>query len=68
MANFKVVNKEVNKSFPSYDIIVVRGNGYVYFDGNDGFDKIESLFIHPVNTSTEDMVSLAVSHINDSTT
>ena len=54
MANFKTVNAVVSAVWPNIE--VVRGVGYVYFSGDDGFDKIPSLYIHPTTTSTEDMV------------
>lgn len=66
MANFKKVNQYIKTNFPGYKIEAVRGDCYVYFDGNDGFDKIESIYgVHPVNTSTEDMVQLVLEQIQD---
>lgn len=63
MANFKEVNKAVKLAFPKLDIEVVRGNGYVYFDGNDGFDKIDSIYTHPTSTSTETLIRLVLEDI-----
>lgn len=65
MANFKEVNKAVKLAFPKLDIEVVRGNGYVYFDGNDGFDKIDSIYTHPTSTSTETLIRIVLADIRD---
>lgn len=67
MANFAAVNKAIKKAFPSLDITAVRFKGYVYFDGADGADKIESLYSHPTSTSTETMISLCIGCIERAT-
>lgn len=66
MANFKMVNAQIKSKFPSLDIEVVRGDGYVYFDGKDGFDLIESIWSSPVSTSTEEMTRMAIENIQES--
>lgn len=58
MANFKAVNKAVRALYPSLDIEVVRGDGYVYFSGGDGFGLVSSVWAHPTSTSTEDLIEL----------
>lgn len=63
MANFKQVNKAVRQRFPELDIEVVRGVGYVYFCGEDGFDKIDSIMTHPTSTSTDEMIRLCIDEI-----
>lgn len=64
MANMKAVNKAVKTAFPNMDIEVVRGNGYVYFHGTDGWEKILPLYgCNPPTTSTEDMIRTVVDHI-----
>lgn len=63
MANFAAVNKAIKKAFPTLDIIAVRCNGYVYFDGDDGFDRIQSIYSHPTSTTTETMIRLCISEI-----
>ena len=63
MANFAAVNKALKAAYPLLDIEAVRGAGYVYFDGDDGFDKINSIFVHPTSTSTEDMIRLVIESI-----
>lgn len=63
MANFAEVNKAIKAAFPDLNIKAVRGNGYVYFDGDDGFDKIESIMVHPTSTSTKDMIRLVLEAI-----
>jgi hypothetical protein len=64
MANFSAVNKAIKKTFPTLDIQAVRGKGYVYFDGDNGFDRVESIYTHPTSTSTEVMIRLCVNEIN----
>nr|WP_192963440.1 hypothetical protein [Pseudomonas fluorescens]CEK42274.1 hypothetical protein PQBR57_0321 [Pseudomonas fluorescens SBW25] len=56
MANFTAVNKAIKKAWPTLDIQAVRCKGYVYFDGEDGFDKIGSIYSHPTSTATETMI------------
>ncbi|HDS1721605.1 hypothetical protein NPS53_08845 [Pseudomonas putida] len=68
MANFKDVNKAIKKAFPALDIQAVRGNGYVFFDGDNGFDVVESVYSHPTGTSTETMIRLCLRNINDAIT
>jgi hypothetical protein len=63
MANFRLLNKAIKEGYPTLDIEAVRGEGYVYFAGNDGFDKIDSIMAHPVSTSTEDMIWMAIDEI-----
>jgi hypothetical protein len=41
----------------------VRGNGYVYFDSDKGFDNISSIMIHPTATKTEDMIRVVLESI-----
>jgi hypothetical protein len=65
MANFAAVNKALKAAYPALDIEVVRGQGYVYFGGNDGFDKIDSIFVHPTCTSTEDLTRLVIEAAED---
>jgi len=60
MANFAAVNKALKAAYPALDVEAVRGEGYVYFDGDDGFDKINSIFVHPVNISTEDLTRFVI--------
>ncbi|MGX8249047.1 hypothetical protein [Escherichia coli] len=65
MANFAAVNKAIKKAFPTLDIEAVRCNGYVYFDGDDGFDRIQSIYSHPTSTTTETMIRLCIRQINE---
>lgn len=64
MANFAAVNKALKAAYPLLDIEAVRGQGYVYFGGNDGFDKIDSIFVHPVSTSTSDMTRFVMEAVS----
>lgn len=64
MADFKAVNKAIKKAWPTLDIQAVRCKGYVYFDGEDGFDKIESIYSHPTATATESMIRFCFRQIN----
>lgn len=59
MANFKEVNKAIAAN-TDLDIQARRGDGYVYFDGDDGWDKISSIYVHPVNTDTDVMIELCL--------
>ena len=43
----------------------VRGDGYVYFDGADGFDKVESVYANPVTTPTDEMTRFCLEAIAD---
>jgi hypothetical protein len=63
MANFQTLNHAIKAKINS-DIVAVRGDGYVYFDGEDGFDQIPSLYVHPVNTPTDEMIRLCIEHLN----
>jgi hypothetical protein len=65
MANFAAVNKALKSAYPALDIEVVRGEGYVYFDGDDGFDKIDSIFVHPTSTSTADLTRFVIESVSD---
>ena len=65
MANFAAVNKALKEAYPALDIEVVRGRGYVYFGGSDGFDKIDSIFVHPTCTSTADLTRLVIEAAED---
>ena len=60
MANFAAVNKALKAAYPALDIEVVRGDGYVYFGGDDGFDKIDSIFVHPTSISTADLTRIVI--------
>ena len=62
MANLKKVNKTI-KAATGLDIEVVRGDGYVYFDGEDGFGKIDSVYAHPVTTTTDEMTRFCLEAI-----
>jgi hypothetical protein len=63
MANFKQVNRSDQKEFPDLHIDVVRGTGYVYFSGDVGFGKINSIMAHPTSTTTEDMIRICISEV-----
>lgn len=65
MANFKAVNKALKAAYPLLDIEVVRGQDYVYFDGNDGFDKVDSVCVHPTSTSTSDLTRIVIEAVSD---
>ena len=64
MANFKAVNQALKAAYPLLDIEAVRGEGYVFFDGDDGFDKIESIYCHPTSTSTEDLTRFVIEAVS----
>lgn len=66
MANMRIVNQYIKTNFPTLKIEAVRGDGYVYFDGKDGFDKVESIYVHAPSISTNDLVDLCMEQIQDS--
>jgi len=64
MANFKAVNQALKAAYPLLDIEAVRGEGYVFFDGDDGFDKIGSIYCHPTSTSTEELTRFVIEAVS----
>ncbi len=64
MANFKEINKTI-KEITGMDIEAVRGDGYIYFNGDDGFDKIASICVHPPTTSTATATRLCLEEIRE---
>jgi hypothetical protein len=64
MANFKDVNKRIKLEFRAMDIEVVRGVGYFYYSGKHG-ESLDSVMCHPVSTSTDDIVRLAIGDVRD---
>ena len=65
MANMRHVNQYIKTNFPTLQIEAVRGDGYVYFDGEDGFDKVESLMVCSTSVSTDDLVCMVMEQIQD---
>lgn len=63
MANMREVNKAIKAAFPNLKIELVRGDGYAYFDGDDGFGKFESIVSHPPVTATDAMIRMALDTI-----
>ena len=63
MANMREVNRAIKAAFPALQIEAVRGDGYIYFIGDDGFDKIRSIYTHPVSTSTATLVRMCLERI-----
>jgi hypothetical protein len=63
MANMMAVNKAIKQRFADLDIIAVRGTGYVYFDGDQGFNSVESIYAHPTVTPTDDMIRMCIENI-----
>ena len=63
MANMLAVNSAIKKQFPDLDIEAVRGDGYVYFCGDDGFYIISSINAHPTVTPTADMIRMCIETI-----
>lgn len=49
MITIKRLNKEIKARYPDLDIELVQGEGYFYFDGDDGLDKIESIYVFRLN-------------------
>ena len=48
-ATMKNLNAAIAARWPNLDIELVKGDGYFYFDGDDGFDKIESMYTFALN-------------------
>ena len=65
MANMTHVNQYIKANFPELDIKAVRGDGYVYFDGDDGFDKVESLMVSSTSVDTDTLVDMVIEQIQD---
>ena len=63
MANMAAVNNAIKKQFPNLDIEAVRAGGYVYFVGDDGLDKVFSIYSHPPVTPTSLMVQWCFENI-----
>lgn len=63
MANMREVNQYIKTNYPGYHIQVVRGDGYVYFDGDDGFDKIPSIMVHAPSLTTSDLTEIVLEEI-----
>ena len=66
MANMMAVNSAIRRQFPELDIEAVRGDGYVYFAGDDGHDVVESIYAHPPVTPTADMIRMCIENIEAS--
>jgi|TARA_R100000482_G_scaffold68616_1_gene25700 hypothetical protein len=59
MANFRTVNRRIVTH--GLSIKVVRGDGYIYFDGAE----IPSIYVHPVTTPTETVIRLVQAEIDN---
>lgn len=67
MANMAAVNRAIRKEFPGLDIEAVRGDGYVYFCGDDGLDLVASIYAHPPVTATAEMIPMCIRNIKRAT-
>jgi hypothetical protein len=65
MANFKELNEKIKEAYPNLDIEAVKGEGYIWFDGQDGMGKINSIFAHPPGISTGTAFILACAVIDE---
>lgn len=63
MPSFKKVNKAIAEAFPFLDIEAVNGGTYIYFEGYDGFDKVESVMCYVRSISTADLERLCIEAI-----
>lgn len=66
MANMKDVNKALLKEFSTLNVVAVRGSGYIYFTGRDGWEIVESVWVNPTTTSTPDTVRLCIEAVAES--
>ena len=53
----------IKHQFPKLNIVAVRGDGYVYFDGTDGYLELDNIYANPASTSTDDMFRLCKEEI-----
>jgi hypothetical protein len=65
MANMRIVNQHIKSNFPDLKVEAVSERGYVYFDGEDGFDKIESIYVNPVSISTDDLIEIIMETLDE---
>jgi hypothetical protein len=65
MDNMRHVNQYIKTNFPDLKVEAVRGEGYVYFDGEDDFDKIESIYVNPVSISTDDLMEIIMETLDE---
>ena len=64
MANMRIVNQYIKSNFPDLKVEAVRGEGYVYFDGEDGLD-IGSIYVNPVSISTDDLMEIIMETLDE---
>ena len=64
MANMRIVNQYIKTNFPDLKVEAVRGEGYVYFDGEDGLD-IGSIYVNPVSISTDDLMEIIMETLDE---
>jgi len=43
------INVWIKANYPKLDIELVKGEGYFYFIGKDGFDQVESIYCCHLN-------------------
>ena len=64
MANMRHVNQYIKTNFPDLKVEAVCGEGYVYFDGEDGLD-IGSIYVNPVSISTDDLMEIIMETLDE---
>jgi len=53
-ATLKKLNAIIAKDYPKLNIELVKGDGYFYFIGDDGFDEIDSIYMNALNQAPLD--------------
>lgn len=59
------INRSLKATFPTKDIEAVAGDGYIYFNGDDGFDQIPSLYVDPKSVSAALGVALVITQVRE---
>lgn len=57
------INKSLKATFPTKDIEAVAGNGCIYFDGDDGFDQIPSIYRDPKSVDASLRMAIVINHV-----
>ena len=52
MITLKQLNTFIKGQYPGLDIELVKGDGYFYFTGDDGFDLVDSIYVNALNQPT----------------
>ena len=59
------INKALKAAYPDKDIEAVAGSGYIFFDGDDAFDKIPSIYCCPKSVSAAVRMTLVMDQVSE---